>query len=407
MKKSIFLIINSLFGGGAEKLNIELAKTIEVEKILIVERDVAYKDFLSNKIMSLSTLEENNSFFSKYLILPLITMKLRKIFCKNDIVISSLHRSDIVNFLSSFFTKHRKILWMHSSLDIYSHSLFNKMNKYLFSNFNYLVFNSENGKRLFKHKYRSIDDKKLTVIYNFFDIKKIREKASQELDNDILNLFEFPTIISTGRLEKVKGHYHLLKAFSLIKKENDRVKLIVLGDGSLKEKLVLFCKKLNLKVYKNDAKITKNFDVYFLGFQKNPYTFYHKASLLAFSSISEGFGNVIVEALACETPIVSVDCFSGPREILAPETDFSKQTESIEIAKFGILTSTFKNEVNFEDSELSVSEINFANAINRILKDERLREDYAKKGLTRAMDFDIKKMIAKWQTLISTLQNGN
>lgn len=407
MKKSIFLIINSLFGGGAEKLNIELANAVEIEKVLIIEKDISYKNLLKEKILILSSIKEKDSVLSKYLILLLITLKLTKVFSKNDIVISSLHRSDIVNIFSSIFTRHKKILWLHSSLDIYSHSIFAKFNRLLFSNFDYLVFNSENGKRIFKRNYVGINDKKLTVIYNFFDMKRIIEDSFHILDKDTTNLFKYPTIISTGRLEKVKGHYHLLKSFALLKEKQENVKLLILGDGSLHKSLVEFCKNLNLKVFKRGLKLTDDYDIYFLGFQKNPFAFYRKASLLAFSSISEGFGNVIVEAMACGTPIVSVDCFSGPREILAPKTDFSKQTENLEFAEFGILTPIFEGEINFENLEPSPSEAKFTEGLKKILNDKTLRESYSKKGLTRAMDFDITKMTEKWKTLILNLQNGN
>jgi len=61
------------------------------------------------------------------------------------------------------------------------------------------------------------------------------------------------------------------------------------------------------------------------------------------SSSWEGFPNVLIEALACEIPIISTDCKSGPREILAPETDFNYQTSKPEFGKYGILMPVFDN----------------------------------------------------------------
>jgi glycosyltransferase involved in cell wall biosynthesis len=82
---------------------------------------------------------------------------------------------------------------------------------------------------------------------------------------------------------------------------------VVLGDGNPKEIKKLVDLALELGV--EDA-------VDFLGHQSNPYKFMSQSDCFALTSLWEGFGIVLAEALACGCPIVSTDCPHGPREIL-------------------------------------------------------------------------------------------
>jgi glycosyltransferase involved in cell wall biosynthesis len=113
-----------------------------------------------------------------------------------------------------------------------------------------------------------------------------------------------PTVLAVGRLVEEKDFGTLLHAFSLLR-ERRRAQLVVLGDGPEKTRLAALARALDIAA-----------DVHFLGFVSNPYAHMRSADVLAVSSISEGLGNVIVEALACGTPVVSTNCVGGPAEIL-------------------------------------------------------------------------------------------
>lgn len=111
-------------------------------------------------------------------------------------------------------------------------------------------------------------------------------------------------ILSVGKLDSWKDHKTLIKAFSLLPKELN-AKLIILGDGPLREELTELIKQLGLKDL-----------IAMPGFVIDPLPWFRTADLFALSSRSEGFGNVIVEALECGVPVVSTNCPSGPAEIL-------------------------------------------------------------------------------------------
>lgn len=114
-----------------------------------------------------------------------------------------------------------------------------------------------------------------------------------------------PVLLGAGRLSPEKDFSTLLQAFRLVLDERP-CRLAIIGDGPLKEALEQQIEQLGLK----DA-------VILAGYSNNPYSYMKKASLLVFSSIAEGSGNVLIEAMALGTPVVSTDCPYGPAETLA------------------------------------------------------------------------------------------
>ncbi|MDJ0807918.1 MAG: glycosyltransferase [Gammaproteobacteria bacterium] len=111
-------------------------------------------------------------------------------------------------------------------------------------------------------------------------------------------------LLSIGRLEEQKDYSTLFKALAALQETQD-VRLIVLGEGRLRDQLLYLIDKLAL---------TGRIDL--AGFKDNPYCYMRQADALVMSSVWEGFGNVLAEALAQGTPVVSTDCPSGPAEIL-------------------------------------------------------------------------------------------
>jgi exopolysaccharide biosynthesis WecB/TagA/CpsF family protein len=109
--------------------------------------------------------------------------------------------------------------------------------------------------------------------------------------------------VFAGRLVAQKDPETLLRAFALVNDPDAR--LIILGEGPLRSALMALAARLWIATR-----------VYFAGFQANPLPWIVRADALVLPSLYEGFGNVIVEALACGTPVIATDCPSGPAEIL-------------------------------------------------------------------------------------------
>ena len=145
---------------------------------------------------------------------------------------------------------------------------------------------------------------KVTTIYNPVVWPDHAEKAREPVDHLWFDDTDTPVILSAGRLTTVKDHATLLRAFTEVLGSRP-ARLVIVGEGPERENLQEMAERLGVSQ-----------QVDFPGFKLNPFAYMSKSSVFVLSSRYEGFGNVLVEAMACGTPVVSTDCRSGPREIL-------------------------------------------------------------------------------------------
>jgi len=141
----------------------------------------------------------------------------------------------------------------------------------------------------------------VSIISNPCPVEEIRQQAEQK-DPDIPNE---PYILNVARLVPQKDHALLLNAY---KQARIAEKLVIVGDGRLRKELEQLAVKLEISD-----------QVYFAGSRKNPYPWMKHARCLVLSSKFEGLGIVLLESLACGTPILSVDCPGGVRDVFKGE----------------------------------------------------------------------------------------
>lgn len=140
------------------------------------------------------------------------------------------------------------------------------------------------------------------TLYNPFDIENTVKLSNYPIKEN--NFGDY--VIFVGRLENQKRIDRLLKTFSLLK--NKSINLLIMGEGHLLQEL---------KSLANDLNVDNR--VIFTRFEINPYPLMKQARCLVLTSDHEGFGNVLVESLIVGTPAISIDCPSGPDEILTGE----------------------------------------------------------------------------------------
>lgn len=149
-----------------------------------------------------------------------------------------------------------------------------------------------------------LQQSKVEVIHNFFNIDEIVAKSTLPIGVDWIDNQQIPILISIGRMVPQKAYDTLLKAFSLVRSQRE-CRLIILGDGKERVSLENLVQELEVQD-----------DVYMPGFVQNPYSYIAKASLFVHSSLWEGLPGVLIEALACGTPIISTNSPGGASEIL-------------------------------------------------------------------------------------------
>jgi len=198
-----------------------------------------------------------------------------------------------------------------------------------------------------------------TVIYNAGVESEVIEKARERVPAD--EMPDAPLIVACGRLKALKGFSSLIDALAEVRKFIP-AHLWIIGDGEQRSFLE---KKIRRRGLEGCVRL--------LGFQQNPFKYMAAADLFVLSSRFEGFGNVIIEAMACGAPVVATDCPFGPGEI-------------IKDGKNGILVAP--------DSTGALAE-----GMLRVLTDKELKKRLASGGATRSLDFDAKVITRAYEEL--------
>lgn len=208
-----------------------------------------------------------------------------------------------------------------------------------------------------------VNAERVEVIYNPQDLEDIKTKASAQCLWMIKE--KLPLIVTSSRLVPLKDHRTLFRAFKKVTKKVSS-HLVVLGDGPELEPLQSYAKELGIAE-----------QISWPGWQFNPYSGMKLCDLFVLTSRFEGFGNVLVEAMACGLPVVSTDCPAGPREIL-------------DNGKYGILVPVG------DDAELS-------EAILEIITNPGKRCELIESGFTRASEFSVSSVSRQYLDVLIPL----
>lgn len=232
---------------------------------------------------------------------------------------------------------------------------------------------------------------KTAVLYNLYDVDAIRAEAAAkepelpfgETDQEGRKL---KFLVSMGRDDDMKGFWHMIKVFCLIHKEIPESRLILMGAGSFDK-----YKKLAEELKITDA-------IYFAGMQREPYKYLKKGDVYLLTSRNEGFPNALVEGMALSLAPVSVNCKTGPAEILTENGDTeslakifeekrkNKETCVIE-GEYGILVPGMDKEPNCNPEDISEEEISMANIVTDLMKNDDRLKKYQKSAAERAHIF--------------------
>lgn len=323
-KKNILFLINDLGGGGAEKVLVNLVNHMDKNKYDITVRTVmnrgVNRQFLSKEIHYDYVFKKP---FRGIQILGKLLPKsyLYKKIAKGDFDV-------IVVYLQGFLTKivchapknQKTINYQHFYVDkpsfLNSFSSENKMLKCL-NSYNAIVSVSNSVKESFERRTNIVE--KSHVIYNTYDIKRIKELANQEINNSDLSN-SYLNICAIGTLDKRKAFDKTIRSLAKIKEENNTVKfkLFILGEGPEQLYLENLIRKKGMEN-----------SVFLVGYTTNPYVYLKNCDLFVSSSEQEGFATVAVESIILGTPVLTTRT-SGMTEILGENNEYGIVVENNE-----------------------------------------------------------------------------
>lgn len=280
-----------------------------------------------------------------------IMLSLVKVFLRNKVKVTISPRTPSKAAINFYFKEKtlKKALW-------------NFMVKFFCQHSDCIVVASDGLKEECISKYKAKRNKIVTV-NNSIDVQSI-ERLSMESVNRKDSPDNF--VISTaGRVAAEKNMEVLIKAFAMLRKDL-KAKLWIIGDGPERPYLESLAVSLNVVN-----------DVDFLGFQDNPYKFIKRSDVFVHTSLFEGFGNIILEAMACEVPVIATDCNYGPREIISNINN-------------GILVPV--------SDEMALME-----AFKKVIEDYDLRTRLVEGASKCLKDFSTEKMVKQYEDVFSKI----
>ena len=329
MKKVAFLT-NSMGGGGAERIVANLGEHFSQDgdlqsEVVLFERNDFYKPHGEVQVSYLADFVGEEHPVLKLLSLPLIAWRLRSYVRKNniDVVQSHLYRANYVNIIAQMMggTHKSQIVNHDNFFRGYRRSFMGrqklKLVDFFYRRADKIIAISED----MKEGMEDLLGRRVEKINNPYDIEMMEVKGREKVT-------ELPEdrkyIISVGSLIPLKRVEDVIEGYSKVANRYSDYDLIILGDGSERKKLEELAEILGVEKR-----------VHFLGRVENPFKYLKKSEIFVMASESEGFPNVLIEAMACNCQVVASDCISGPREIINP--DLHRRVEELTSGGYGSL----------------------------------------------------------------------
>lgn len=346
LKLKICIVTPSFAGGGAERIAVNLANQYfscnHSVSVVAFNMDGPFRNDLSPNIdvINLGVSRTRQTFFKIKLLRKIIEN------IKPDLIISVLRDSSIFLGIACYFNKDIKLMYLEANtMDKVQKMFFPKQFFYKFLmrlsyKKAYAVVANSYGTQQDLLKNKIITKNKITVIGNPVLSNDFEILASEMLNHPWFSDKSLKTILNVGRLTVQKNHKMLIDSFAEVLKHIPVARLIILGTGEEKDNLKEHTKNLGVEEY-----------IEFVDFQPNPYPWYKNSDLFVLTSIFEGFGNVLVEAMACGTPVISTDCPGGPKEIL----DNGKYGDLVPVNNIYVLTESIVKHFSQERDENKIA----------------------------------------------------
>ena len=312
----ILIVTSTLSGGGLQRavsnLSLFLPEDIEIDLLLnsTSEDDFPHRgNMISLGMMpgaKMDIIYQSRVFLKRFYKL----IKLKKT-GNYDVCLSFMESANIVNILTG--GKCDIIIsirgYISSRKSFQYKWIANPMMRLLYNYADQIIAISEGVKDDLIRRY-TVNPGLIRTVYNIYDTNFLQKESQEE--NFFFRREEGRFyFLTSGRNVQVKGQWHLIRAFSEVAKKNAQARLVILGTGELEDYYVNLIEGYHIQ----DR-------VYLLGFLNCPFRIAGQCDVFVFPSLHEGFGNALIENMACGLPVIASDFRSGAREVLAPDTDF-------------------------------------------------------------------------------------
>lgn len=320
-KNKIALIGDSLSKGGAEKVHGILSvyfanQGFEVHNCILIDA-VVYE--YSGSLLNLGKIKADSSSLIRKIYRFRALQKWVKVNDFDCLIDFRMRPSFIFEFiLSRLIYPNNTIYYVLSGRINFYFPKNDFLSRLIYKNLKIATVSEAIAAEVLKKKYTA-NVRNLYQPFNFDNIKNLKNEFN----------FDYSYILAVGNMDNdIKQIDELIRAYSKSELPKQNIKLIVLGEGKYKITYQELVEKLNLSNL-----------VQFKGIVQNPFPYYKNALFYVLSSKNEGLSNAIIESLACETPVVAFDCFSGPGEIidnnqngiLVEDQNFDKLIEAINL----------------------------------------------------------------------------
>lgn len=307
-KHRIAFFLPNLYGGGAERVSINLLKGMVERQNLVLDLvlGIAEGSFVEQVPQGVNIINLKSPRVATA-ILPLVKY-LKTV--QPDALLSHLGHANVIALVANKLagSKTRLAVVEHNTLSVADAiSIRAKMTPWFMKQFYPsadAIVGVSQGVSTDLEKGLGLARGSVTTIYNPVIDRELLNKANATVDRSWLQSGQPPVFLAVGRLTAQKDFANLIRAFALVRKQKT-ARLIILGEGELRSELEELARSLGVEE-----------DIDLPGFADNPYGYMSRAAAFVLSSRYEGLPTALIEAMACGCSVVSTDCPSGPQEIL-------------------------------------------------------------------------------------------
>jgi glycosyltransferase involved in cell wall biosynthesis len=403
MSSNVLILATALSGGGAEYVARLMAENIARSSCVLFENQagIASKKYSIHVVPYIKL----NWPIAKIALnlYRLIYIQWTKLRTRPVATISHLEGPNFTNLLT--IGGGRRIIIVHNSLNKnYSNAAaFGRtkrlLARWLYSRADRIIGVSNDICEELANDY-DVNRYRLGVIENPIDIERIKKLSKAQLYDWRDELLKQDYLVNVASLTEQKNHELLIHVYSRVVRQFPGLKLVLVGKGEKESEIRCLCNKLGLDIYgggERSRSVICSSQVFFLGFQENPYPFIENSRLFVMTSHWEGMPITLLESMALGKPIVISDCSSSVRRVMGDKlcNVIDDAEKFCERTKYGYLMRQ-NNLVNYSEFILDA----WVNAISELLLDNNYYSNCSRAASLKSKEYDVDKIVKKWDEMI-------